>query len=158
MTNIKVIDLDFNTSIGELPFSFQNLSELDHLSLSGCGMLRFPKHNDKMYSIVFPNVKYLSITDCNLSDECLPIFLKWCVNVKELDLSKNNFKILPECLNECHHLNSHFFKECKSLEEIRGIPPNLGWLSASGCESLSSSSRRKLLNQVCCQFIALVLI
>ncbi|KEH26798.1 putative TIR domain, glycoside hydrolase, family 29, leucine-rich repeat domain, L [Medicago truncatula] len=98
MTNIDNIWLQ-HTSIGELPFSFQNLSELDELSVVN-GMLRFPKQNDKMYSIVFLNVTQLTLCHCNLSDECLPILLKWCVNMTSLDLMYNNFKILPECNTE----------------------------------------------------------
>jgi len=153
MTNIKEIDI-FVTSIGELPFSFQNLSELDQLSLWKCGMMRFPKQNDKMYSIVFSNMTKLSLSHCNLSDECLQIVLKWCVNVELLDLSDNyNLKILPECLSECHHLKCLVLHGCASLEEIRGIPPNLEELFADKCKSLSSSSRRMLMSQVSCYFI-----
>ncbi|XP_039691082.1 disease resistance protein RPV1 isoform X1 [Medicago truncatula] len=145
MTKIDNILL-ISTSIRELPFSFQNLSELQELSVAN-GTLRFPKQNDKMYSIVFSNMTELTLMDCNLSDECLPILLKWFVNVTCLDLSYSNFKILPECLSECHHLVLITVRDCESLEEIRGIPPNLKWLSASECKSLSSSSKRKLMSQ-----------
>jgi len=151
MTNIDNIWLH-NTSIGELPFSFQNLSELDELSVT-YGIRRFPKQNDKMYSIVFSNMTKLYLSHCNFSDECLPIFLKWCVNMTSLDLSYNDFKILPECLSECHHLVKIVVRYCNNLEEIRGIPPNLKELSAEGCESLSSSSRRMLMSQVSCCFL-----
>ncbi|XP_039691085.1 disease resistance protein RUN1 [Medicago truncatula] len=147
MTNIKEIDLDYNISIGELPSSFQNLSELDELSVREARMLRFPKHNDRMYSKVFSKVTKLRIYECNLSDEYLQIVLKWCVNVELLDLSHNNFKILPECLSECHHLKHLGLHYCSSLEEIRGIPPNLKELSAYQCKSLSSSCRRMLMSQ-----------
>jgi len=157
MAHIKEIDLTY-TSIRELPFSFPNLSELHHFTIWDCGMLRFPKDNDKMYSIVFSNMTKLTLHRCNLSDECLPIFLKWFVNVKLLDLSWNNFKLIPECISECHLLNDLRLNYCKSLEEIRGISPNLERLSAKECISLSSSSRRMLLSQVCCfilQYIVL---
>ncbi|KEH26858.1 disease resistance protein (TIR-NBS-LRR class) [Medicago truncatula] len=146
MTNIKKIWLQ-NTSIRELPSSFQNLSELHELTVREAGMLRFPKQNDQMYSIVFSKVTNLVLNNCKLSDECLPIFLKWCVYVTYLDLSWNNFKLIPECLSECYLLSSLRLDNCKSLEEIRGIPPNLARLSAIGCKSLSSSSRKMLLSQ-----------
>jgi hypothetical protein len=152
MTNIKDISV-INSSIGELPSSFQNLSELDELSLRECGMVRFPKQNDKMYSIMFSIVTKLTLCDCNLSDECLPIVLKLFVNVTSLNLSENNFKIISECLSECHLLRILNLDSCKSLVEIRGIPPNLEELSALECESLSSSSRRMLMSQVCCCFL-----
>jgi len=150
MTNIKEIVLYDDTSIGELPSSFQNLSQLRKLTIYQSGTLRFPKHNDQINSIVFSNVENLNLGNSALSDECIPILLKWFVNVKNLDLSENNFKILPECLSECHYLSTLLLDFCKSLEEIRGIPPNLDYLSAIGCESLRSSSRRMLFSQVCC--------
>nr|WIL60024.1 nodulation protein [Melilotus officinalis] len=144
MTNIKQIWL-WNTIVE--PFSLQYLNELRGLHMHESGMFRFPKHTDKLYSIVFSNVESLNLAKCNLSDECLSILLKWCVNVIYLNLSGNNFKILPECLSECHHIRELDLNYCKSLEEIRGIPPNLKILFAIECYSLSSSSRRMLLSQ-----------
>ncbi|KEH29802.1 functional resistance protein KR1, putative [Medicago truncatula] len=142
MTNTKAIGMCI-TSTRELPFSFQNLS----LSLWGCKMLRFPKHNEKMYSIMFSNVEALDFNPKYLQYECLQIVLKSCVNVKFLDLSFGYFKILPECLNECHLMETLILNLSKHLEEIRGFPPNLKYLEALECKSLSSSSRRMLLSQ-----------
>ncbi|RHN52362.1 putative TIR domain, winged helix-turn-helix DNA-binding domain-containing protein [Medicago truncatula] len=168
MTKIKGICL-YDTSIGELPSSFRNLNELHYLqifgdgklkissnifampnkinsiSASGCNLL-LPKDNDKMNSEMFSNVKCLRLSN-NLSDGCLPIFLKWCVNVTSLDLSGNKFKIIPECLSELHLIVDLSLDFCEYLEEIRGIPPNLYNFSAIGCESLSLSSIRMLLSQ-----------
>jgi len=174
MRNIEYIRL-YETSIGELPLSFQNLSELYFLTIYQGGMCRIssdifmmpklsmisakgcrillPKQNEKKNSIVSSNVEHLDLQNNNLSDECFPIVLKWCVNVTYLNLWNNNFKILPECLSECHLLRMLYLDDCKSLEEIKGIPPNLNYLSAVKCESLSSSSRRMILSQVCCCFI-----
>jgi len=148
MTNTKEIGMCI-TSTRELPFSFQNLC----LSLFGCEMLRFPKHNDKMYSIMFSNVETLHLNTYQLPYECLQIVLKSCVNVKVLDLSFGDFKILPECLSECHLMRTLKVNHNKNLEEIRGFPPNLKCLYALGCKSLSSSNRRMLLSQVCCFFM-----
>ncbi|RHN60432.1 putative leucine-rich repeat domain, L domain-containing protein [Medicago truncatula] len=142
MTNTKEIGMCI-TSTRELPFSFQNL----RLSLFACEMLRFPKHNDKMYSIMFSNVEALHLNPYYLPYECLQIVLKSCVNVKYLNLSLGNFKILPECLNECHLMRTLILNLNKHLEEIRGFPPNLKYLNAYGCKSLSSSSRRMFLSQ-----------
>jgi hypothetical protein len=147
MTNAKEIGMCI-TSRRELPFSFQNL----RLSVYGCDMLRFPKHNDKMYSIMFSNVEALEFKGCNIPYKCLQIVLKSCVNVKFLDLSGGNFKILPECLNECHLMRTLKLNGNGHLEEIRGFPPNLKCLEALGCKLLSSSNRRMLLSQVCCCF------
>lgn len=163
MTNLKSILLD-DTSIGELPFSFQNFSELRDLQITRSRMLRFPtsskkrmlrfrKDDDKMNSIVLSSVKHLNLKHNILSDKFLPILLKWIVNVKYLDLSNNYFKILPECLSECSHLKDLNLDYCWALEEIRWIPPNLYCLSTIECNSLNSTSRRMLLGQVCCSFL-----
>ncbi|KEH37535.1 putative TIR domain, winged helix-turn-helix DNA-binding domain-containing protein [Medicago truncatula] len=169
MTKIEHIWLA-DSSIGELPFSFQNLSavyaltiydckilrlssdifmmpNLSDINASGCCGLLLPKHNDIISSTMSSNVDYLELVDCNLSDECLPLVLKWCANVKHLDLSKNNFKNFPKCLNECHLLRVLKLDGCEYLEEIKGIPPNLEKISAIECKSLISSSRRILLSQ-----------
>jgi len=152
MTNIKWIRL-LDTSIGELPFSFQYLSELSHFQVNGVEMLSFPKYNDRMNPIVFSKIHTVDLGGNNLSDECLPTLLKLFVNVTYLKLSNNNFKILPECLSECHHLKHLNLSGCEFLEEIRGIPPNIERLNAVRCVSLSLESRRRLLSQVCCCFI-----
>jgi hypothetical protein len=175
MTNIEELLLS-ETLIGEFPFSFQNLSELRLLNVLGCVKLKLssnismmqklssfhvrhcdglilPKHNKKLSFTVSSNVNRLSLERSNLSDECLPIILKWFANVEHLNLSKNNFKILPKCLDECHLISRLVLNGCKSLEEIRGIPPNLINFSAIKCESLTSQCRRMLLSQVCCFFL-----
>jgi len=150
MINIKEIRLS-ETSIRELPFSFQNISELRDLIICQDEMLRFsakmelsklskitasycrlllPNHNDSFNSTMFSNVDYLNLKYNNFSDECLPLLLKWCVNVRYLDIWGSNLKILPECLNECHLLKVLNLSRCEYLEEIRGIPPNLERFSA----------------------------
>jgi len=167
MTNMKRIFL-YRTSIEELPFSFHNLSELCDLEITSSRKLRFPtssknskkrmlwfsKNEDNMNSIVLSNVKNLKLNNNALSDECLPVLLKWFVNMIYLDLSWNyGLKILPECLSESHHLVEINVNHCEFLEEIRGIPPNLKKLYAKECKLLSSSSRRMILSQVCCSFL-----
>lgn len=121
MENIVGIDLE-ETSIDELPDSFQNLIGIQYLILDGHGIfLRFPcstlmmpkmssidvqrycllpKQSDKPSSMLSSNVQVIVLTNCNLTDESLPIVLRWFTNVTYLHLSKNNFTILPECIEE----------------------------------------------------------
>jgi len=172
MKNIKRIALE-NTSIEKVPVSFQNLTGLLYLIIEGKGMLRLPssicnmpnlsdiivdgciflKLDDKLSSMVSTSPKEITLKNCNLSDEFLPILVMWSANVKSLDLSGNNFTILPECIKDCHFLWYLRLDDCKCLREIRGIPPNLKRLSAKQCKSLTSSCKNMLLNQVffsCC--------
>ncbi|KAI5395226.1 TMV resistance protein N [Lathyrus oleraceus] len=168
MQYITVIELR-ETSIEEFPLSFQNLTGLCLLKVVGNGMHRFssnslmmtnlwsvhienchllfPKENDKFSSEMFPEVGSLELFNSNLSDESLPKFLTLFANVTILDLSANHFTILPECLKECDFLYKLCLDDCKNLQEIRGIPPSLKYFSAKSCVSLTSSSRRMLLNQ-----------
>ncbi|KAI5445248.1 hypothetical protein KIW84_013477 [Lathyrus oleraceus] len=169
MQYIKSIELD-KTSIEEFPFSFQNLTGLSLLEVFGNGRVRLsssslmmsnlkkvdvknchlllPKENDKFSSEMFSKVRSLHLFNSNLSDESLPKFLTLFANVQKLDLSANHFTILPECLKDCNFLYKLCLDDCKNLKEIRGIPPSLKYFSAQSCNSLTSSSRSMLLNQV----------
>lgn len=165
MKNIRLFYLK-GTPIENVPVSFQNLTGLLLLTIKGMGMLRLPSSiismpnlsdvivdggilqlDDKLSSMVTPSQKYIKMKKCNLSDEFLPILVMWSANVESLDLSGNNFTILPECIKDCHFLSDLRLDDCKCLREIRGIPPNLKHLSARNCNSLTSSCRNMLLNQ-----------
>jgi Leucine-rich repeat (LRR) protein len=103
---------------------------------------------DKPNSMVCSNVQSITLSNCNLNDESLPIALKWFANVTRLNLSGNNFTVLPLFIKEHVSLETLILDDCKFLQEIRGIPPNLKKLFLANCDSLSSSSRSMLLNQV----------
>lgn len=49
------------------------------------------KDAEKVSSILSSNVQHLGLRYCNLSDDFFPVVLQWFANVKELDLSGNNF-------------------------------------------------------------------
>ncbi|GAU28124.1 hypothetical protein TSUD_295610 [Trifolium subterraneum] len=161
------------TSIEEFPLSFQNHTGLHTLRIWGGGMLRLsgsillmpslsdiyaqgcqllPIQNDELNSTVFSNVQELWLIKCNLPDELLPTVLMLFANVPKLRLINckilgSNFKILPECIEECLLLSSLILNCCKYIREVKGIPPNLKYMYALRCESLASSSRSMLLNQ-----------
>lgn len=110
------------TSIRDLPISFQNLTGLHKLGIWGSGMLSLPSiiltmpnlsdvyargcqlmpiQNDNSSSVVSSNVQQLRLINCDLPDEFLPTLVTWFSNVKYLNLLGSNFTILPECLKEC---------------------------------------------------------
>ncbi|PNX81671.1 disease resistance-like protein [Trifolium pratense] len=86
------------------------------------------------------NVQSIVLTECNLTDESLPIVRKWFANVTYLDIK-------VECIKELRSLTRLNLDDCKRLQEIRGIPSYLKRLSALNCESLGSSCRKMQLNQ-----------
>jgi hypothetical protein len=67
---------------------------------------------------------YLRVKDKNLSEQSIRVVLSLWTNVRDLDLSNNNIRILPDCLNRCQ-IEVLRLVGCKYLEEIRGIPSNL---------------------------------
>nr|KYP76799.1 TMV resistance protein N [Cajanus cajan] len=169
MENITQLELKY-TPIKEFPFSFRNLTGLRDLVLVGCGNVQLPssivmlpelaeifaleckgwilpKEDKEKVSSIYSNVKCLCLTGCNLSDEYFPMALALFGNVKELELSSNNFTFLPECIKECRSLTLLNLDNCERLREIRGIPPNLEHFSGANCKSLSFWCTAMLLNQ-----------
>ncbi|MED6107807.1 hypothetical protein PIB30_017697 [Stylosanthes scabra] len=173
MENVKVVKLN-GTSIKDLPCSFRNLSGLKRLEMIRNGMCKIPsvivmmpqlsvcvinggKHFNKMRislgrrksypDDLSPNLEYRYFISLNLSDDFFPLAVDWFTDVRVLNLSGNDFTVLPECIQQFHRLWSLRVDDCKHLREIRGIPPKLSWFSALNCESLSPTSTSMLLNQ-----------
>ncbi|KAK2421743.1 disease resistance protein RUN1 [Trifolium repens] len=168
LTSLKELDLSFCTSLKNLP-KFKNLNQLSSLNIDGCRKLTYSskifmmpnlveftaedcsllleKHNEKFSSMETSKLRSsLLLKNNNLTEQSVQVVLSLWRNVFYLDLSNNNFKFLPECLNQCQ-IEALRLDGCKYLEEIRGIPLNLTGISAKGCKSLTSSSTRMLLSQ-----------
>ncbi|CAJ1946984.1 unnamed protein product [Sphenostylis stenocarpa] len=173
MENIRELQLEY-TAITELPSSFQNLTRLQELQLSNCGVVQLPSsivimpeltdligwkwkgwrwlkqeedEEKEESSIVSSNVESLWASECNLCDDFFSIGFMRFAHVKDIDLSKNNFTILPECIKEFQFLRKLKVNDCDLLKEIRGIPPNMKHFLATNCKSLTSSSTSMFLNQ-----------
>jgi Leucine-rich repeat (LRR) protein len=145
--NEKLNEIDImETSIQEIPVSFQNLIGLSKVEIKRCVKLMF------LSSCNMPYVGHVSLKYSKLS-LCLPNVIMWFTNMKSLDLSFSDFRILPECLKELTSLYKLILDNCRSLEDISAIPPNLQILSAFNCESLNSSSKSMLLNKVLLYFL-----
>ncbi|ESW24545.1 hypothetical protein PHAVU_004G139700 [Phaseolus vulgaris] len=170
MGNIRKLELKF--SVKELPVSFQNLIELEDLSLS-CEILHLPssifmmpkllaikvancnewqwvkseEDEDNTSSMVSRTRKLFIAMFCNLDDHFFSAGFMQLTQVYYLCLSESNFKFLPECIKEFHNLNTINVSYCEHLQEIRGIPPKLMCFMGKNCISLSSSSRSMLLNK-----------
>ncbi|KAK2419777.1 disease resistance protein RUN1 [Trifolium repens] len=143
MEELRVIDIVVTSKL-EIPASFQNLIRLwmIYIKIERCGKLMFPSSN----ICNLPIALSFGIQRSNLS-LYLPMVITWFVNIQILNLSNSDFRVLPECLKECTSLYKLMLYDCRSLEVICAIPPNLKRLSAENCESLNSSSRSMLLNK-----------
>ncbi|KAI9127442.1 hypothetical protein K1719_002001 [Acacia pycnantha] len=177
MKEMRTLRLD-KTAITELPSSICNLIGLIRLSLEKCPNLKqlpasictlpnllelttnycerlshFKKGEggdeaSLYWSAMSSKMKWLWFSNCNLSDDSLAFCLSHFVNVMHLDLSFNNFTILPECIKECHNLEYLLLNHCFQLEHIEGMPLNLGEFSAICCTSLTKSSKRNVFKKV----------
>ncbi|KHN11116.1 TMV resistance protein N [Glycine soja] len=176
MENITELDLS-ECPITKLPPSFRNLTrlqelELDHGPESADQLMDFdaatlisnicmmpelydisarrlqwrllPDDALKLTSVVCSSVHSLTL---ELSDELLPLFLSWFVNVENLRLEGSKCTVIPECIKECRFLSILILSGCDRLQEIRGIPPNLERFAATESPDLTSSSISMLLNQ-----------
>ncbi|KAK2367392.1 hypothetical protein QL285_080681 [Trifolium repens] len=140
MRNTPEIQL-YNTPIKELPFPFQNL--IPAQTLHPCTI----QDEGRVSPIKSSHLEYLSLCNGNLSDEYWAISFMLFTNLKELHLANNQFTVLPKSMEKCNFLQRLILDNCVKLQEIKGIPPCLTVLSALNCESLSLSSKCKLMNQ-----------
>ncbi|KAF7813415.1 TMV resistance protein N-like isoform X1 [Senna tora] len=149
LTGVQVLGME-NCRRIRLPISIAMLPELELLKIRACEELHFSKQDgsiEKGSLIMCPKMDRLVIEDCNISDESLSLCLSWFVNVKSLSLRGSNFTILPAFINKCPFLTSLDLDNCMHLREIRGLPPNIEYLSAKNCISLSFQSTSILLSE-----------
>ncbi|XP_020236375.1 TMV resistance protein N isoform X1 [Cajanus cajan] len=163
MEHIKNLDL-CGTAIEELPFSFRKLTGLKYLVLDKCKKL----YQIPISILMLPKLERLTAVKCGrhvnlilgknelasskplmkdvrLSyNDLTPVSHS---NVEFLDLTASAFKVLPECISQCRFLKYLVMDNCKKLQEIRGVPPKIKYLSAINCTSLNHMSQSMLLNQ-----------
>ncbi|XP_061350173.1 disease resistance protein Roq1-like [Gastrolobium bilobum] len=144
-----------DTPIKELPFSIQNLTQLESLELRRCGVLQLPRSISTMRKHLLLIVREceglllskqdegeaqliysVDLWECNISDEFIRKGLPLFANVQRLSLSKCNLTILPACIKECCFLTEFSLLSCENFREIGGIPPNLETFSVVKCTSL----------------------
>ncbi|XP_040994251.1 disease resistance protein RPV1-like [Juglans microcarpa x Juglans regia] len=88
----------------------------------------------------FGTLGKLILGDCNLSEDKIPLDLGAFSSLKDLDLSENNFRILPDSISGLSKLQNLYLAQCKSLYSISGLPANMETLFAMGCSSLETLS------------------
>ncbi|XLR65812.1 hypothetical protein S83_016484 [Arachis hypogaea] len=109
-------------------------------------------HGILTHSLPSSDMEHLSLKNSNLSDDFFPLAIAWFPNVEFLDLTGNNFTVLPKCIQQFRFLEILKVDDCEHLREIRGIPPCLTEFSAVNCKSLSPRGTSVLLNQVSLHF------
>lgn len=150
------------TSITQVPSSITCLMDLTDLSLCGCKVSKtknlagfssiFSPILSRLSSRLAPSIsqsstlissvsgltslRKLMLSDCNLSDDTIPMGLERLSFLKKLDLSKNYFSHLPDSISHVPNLVKLKLDDCAMLKAISHLPPSLGSLSARNCTSL----------------------
>lgn len=157
----KITELHITGSfIKKYPFSIQNLTRLQKLKLHRCDIVQLPgsifmlpelslMHVSECKGLVLSeedngkervsnssNVDHLVLSDCNISTDFLPKGLALFPSVRDLNLSKNNFKTLHSWIKDCNFLRKLTLDNCNQLVKIKGIPRKLEKLSVKGCKLL----------------------
>ncbi|KAI9086177.1 hypothetical protein K1719_031898 [Acacia pycnantha] len=166
MDPLKYVNAE-GSAINELPSSIGNLPRLDILRLGYCKNLReLPDSLLKLHNlgvlllgglksygrkslrklikesqppiVSCMNIDRLDLHNCGLLDEDVELILKCFQNVRDLNLSGNDFLSLPKCIKECVHLWKLEVSKCKRLRDIPELPSSLGDITAENCKSLTT--------------------
>ncbi|KAG6675552.1 hypothetical protein I3842_15G108800 [Carya illinoinensis] len=151
-----------NTDIKELPLSIGHLSGIEVLNLSGCknlqhlptGILRFRRLKglnlagcskvgfisnilkDDSCSIDLPALECLNLANCHLPDPDILMRFNRYFTLHHLILSGSDIIRLPESIIMFFELTYLELIDCKKLQEIPALPPNLQIVDITGCLSL----------------------
>ncbi|CAN6564218.1 unnamed protein product [Malus baccata var. baccata] len=131
MISLRTLAAD-ETAIREVPPSIVRLKILSHLSLSGVESIHLPHSLHGLNSL-----RELDISTCGLADDEIPKDLESLISLQVLDLSWNDFHILPS-LSGLSKLETLRLRYCYQLRTITDLPTNLKFLLANGCPALET--------------------
>ncbi|TXG49764.1 hypothetical protein EZV62_025639 [Acer yangbiense] len=138
------------TAIRQVPPSIAGLSKLESLSLCGCKVqswwslfwsLFLPRKYFDSMCLSLPrlsglfSLKRLDLNDCGLSDGTLPNDLGTLCSLKALRLSNNNFVSLPNSIKRLSKLLILRLENCRSLQSLPELPPEIAFVGAKDCIS-----------------------
>ncbi|KAI4308570.1 hypothetical protein L6164_031629 [Bauhinia variegata] len=142
------------TAVREVPPSIARLKSLKKLSLGGhremesnswnlplpfrWKLWKHPVSKAMMLPPVssFPLLQELCLSYCNLSDESLPLDIGCLSSLAKLDLSGNNFSIIPtSCIANLSKLYYLKLDCCPLLQSVPMLPPNVERLYGRNSDS-----------------------
>ncbi|XP_059430437.1 disease resistance protein RPV1-like isoform X2 [Corylus avellana] len=90
-------------------------------------------------STVFPALRDLDLDNCmHLSKSDFLDILDCFSALERLNLSGSDIVSLPTCIKSFVRLRGLLLNDCKQLQEVLELPPNIESIRASGCVSLES--------------------
>ncbi|KAI9086121.1 hypothetical protein K1719_031842 [Acacia pycnantha] len=151
LVGLEGLNLSYCRSLRELPSSLFTLENLDWLELEGIqpdirkSLKKLMQENQPIISC--SSVEFLYLKNCCLLDEDIHQALNFFRNLIDLDLSGNDFVSLPECLKECGLLSKLHMKKCKRLRDVPELPSSLSNIDAENYISLTTESLGHLWSQ-----------
>ncbi|XP_035547068.1 disease resistance protein RPV1-like isoform X3 [Juglans regia] len=85
-----------------------------------------------------PALEYLNLCDCVLSKSDFFTAFNFSSTLETLELSRSDIVILPASIKRFVGLRCLMLLDCKQLEQILELPPNIEEVFASGCISLET--------------------
>ena len=167
LENLHLLDLRDCKSLEGVPDSICKLKSLETLNLSGCSqVIRLPKNfgplkNLKVLSLhgcynceELPSLSglcslhELELSQCFLRNDAIPIDF-WCLSsLQKLNLSGNNFNVIPEGITQLSKLRVLHLGHCYMLQEMPQLPSSIQEVDANSCMSLRSLSTTKTLMEI----------
>ncbi|KAK7340281.1 hypothetical protein VNO77_20983 [Canavalia gladiata] len=130
-----------------LPDIFDRLKSLTHLSTYGCSELgklssamnEGPRIGLPHSILSLPSLVVLNLRNCSLSEESIRHDFCDLPSLQKLDLSHNNFTVVPINISKLPKLQYLGLCFCPKLQRLPELPPSIIRLNASNCYSLEIS-------------------
>ncbi|XP_031270621.1 TMV resistance protein N-like [Pistacia vera] len=87
------------------------------------------------------SLERLILSDCNMEEQAIPNeFFGSFSSLRTLNLSKNNFVLLPGSINHLSELESLDLNGCTRLGSLPELPSNIKSININGCVALETTS------------------
>ena len=157
LIGLKSLRLGNHLGVVHIPGSIYKLQHIETLIVEGDVIFSKDVEIDRQplcnscegFSKFFQSLKFLSLQYFKIRSEIDFILTSCCsLTLERLFIYDSNVVTLPESISRCKRLLSLFIENCNELQEIPRLPQSVTNVEASDCDSLDSSSLRKLFLQV----------
>ncbi|XP_035546557.1 disease resistance-like protein DSC1 [Juglans regia] len=158
LEHLEELDIS-ETAIRQFPSSITRLQNLKMLSFQGCSGLPPKLFLKRLVTwfwgnpdtgLVLPtslsstlcSLKNLDLSNCHLKDGAIPNDLSELSSLLALDLSGNDFTLLPESISQLSKLYVIFLRSCSRLRSLPELPSSIVYVDAQDCISLETCSNK----------------